>query len=429
LQADAEIAERVRRKVTLRLVPLAALLYLLAYLDRVNIGFAALTMNADLGLTATAYGFAAGIFSLGYVLFEVPSNIALERVGPRRWIARIMITWGLLSAAMAMAQGPVSLAVLRFLLGAAEAGLLPGIVFYLSQWVPLQQRARIMSAFFVALPVTFILGAPLSTALLSVEGFGLRGWQWMFIIEGLASSLTGLIVLRIMTERPQEARWLTPAEKAWLIDTLAQEYAARGGAAVATLRHGLANARVWLLGVMYAGVIAATGSLSSWLPLFIKGAGSFSNFEVGLITAMPYLAAMAAIVPWSRHADATGELKWHVCLPMLAAAVSFAFGALAGAPLLQMAALGCAIVCIYVVPPVFWTMSTRSLNGPAAAAGIALINCLASVGGFVGPQAIGLLKDATGGIGAGLLTIAAALIGAAMLGLWLNRASVVPRPS
>lgn len=409
-----------------RLVPFAGFLYLLAYLDRVNIGFAALTMNADLGLSATAYGAAAGIFFIGYVLFEVPSNILLERVGARRWIARIMVTWGLMSAAMALAQGPYSLAALRFFLGVAEAGLLPGIVFYLAQWIPTAQRARLMSGFFLALPLAFIIGAPLSTAMLDLDWFGLKGWQCMFIVEGVVTVLAGIAVLFILTDRPRDATWLDDEERAWLVATLDAEYAARGGAAVSGLRHGLANPQVILFGLMYAGALAASASFGFWLPLIIKSLGGLTNFQVGLVTTLPYVAAMLALVPWSRHADKTGDLKWHVCLPLLIAAIGFVIGALTGNPFIMVLLVGFNVVCVYVVPPVFWTMATRSLNGPAAAAGVALINCIASVGSYFGPQLMGYLKDTTGAFGPGLLVLGVLLAMSAGLGLWLGRAQPAP---
>ncbi|MBM3514364.1 MAG: MFS transporter [Alphaproteobacteria bacterium] len=418
---QTELGQRTIDKVMWRLVPIAGLLYLLAYLDRVNIGFAALTMNADLQLTATAYGFAAGIFSLGYILFEVPSNIMLERMGARRWIARIMVSWGLISAAMALAEGPKSLAALRFALGVAEAGLLPGVVFYLAQWIPTKQRARIMSGFFVALPLAFIIGAPVSTAMLSLDWLDLWGWQWMFIIEGGVTVAVGFFVLYALTDHPKDARWLSNEERAWLITTLEAEYAARGGAKVASLRHGLANPTVILLGITYAGTIAASGSFGFWLPLIIKSVGGLSNFQVGLVSTIPYILAIAAMVPWSRRADRTGALTFHVCFPMFVASAGFLAAALVGVPGIMLALLAFNVMCIYCVPPVFWTMATQTLNGPAAAAGVALINCIASTGSYFGPQIMGYLKDQSGSFGPGLLVLSAALAAAASLGVWVGR--------
>lgn len=421
LAAESDLGRRTVKKVMWRLVPIAGLLYLLAYLDRVNIGFAALTMNADLQLTATAYGFAAGVFSLGYVLFEVPSNIMLERVGARRWIARIMVSWGLVSAAMALAEGPKSLAALRFLLGVAEAGLLPGVVFYLAQWIPTAQRSRIMSGFFVALPMAFIIGAPVSTAMLGLDWFGLRGWQWMFMIEGAVTVLVGIFVLYALTDRPKDARWLADDERAWLTTTLEAEYVARGGAKVASIRHGLANPRVIMLGLIYFGTISASGSFGFWLPLIIKSVGGLSNFQIGLVSAIPYILAIVAMVPWSRRADRTGALSFHVCLPMFAASAGFLAAALVGEPVVMLALLAFNVMCIYCIPPVFWTMATKNLNGPAAAAGVALINCIASVGSYFGPQVMGYLKDQSGSFGPGLLVLSAALALAASLGVWVGR--------
>ncbi len=420
-ETAADLEGRTIRKVMWRLVPLTGMLYLLAYLDRVNIGFAALTMNADLQLTATAYGFAAGIFSLGYVLFEVPSNIMLAKFGARKWISRIMVSWGLVSAATAMAQGPASLAAFRFVLGVAEAGLLPGVVFYLAQWIPTARRARVMSGFFMALPLAFIIGAPASTAMLGLDWFDLRGWQLMFIIEGIVTVLVGVVVFFVMTDRPEDAGWLKPDEREWLAATMRTEYEARGGVKVASVRHGLANPAVILLGVTYAGAIAASASFGFWLPLIIKSLGGLSNIQVGLITTVPYILAITAMAPWSRRADATGRLTFHVCAPMVLAAIGFLLAALVADPRVMVLLIGFNVVCIYLVPPVFWTMATRTLNGPAAAAGAALINSIASVGSYFGPQALGYLKDSTGSFGPGLMSLSGALALAAALGAWLGR--------
>lgn len=418
---QADIAQSCMRKVAWRIVPVCAALYLLAYLDRVNVGFAALTMNADLQLSATAYGTAAGIFFVGYVLFEVPSNILLARVGARIWLARIIITWGLMSAAMALAQGALSLSVLRFFLGVAEAGLLPGVLFYMAQWFPAARRTAILSSFFIALPTAFIIGAPISTAFLSLDWLGLHGWQWMFIIEGLFTAVVGVGVFLVMIDRPEQAKWLTEAERAWLTKTLADEYAARGGEKVAGVRHGLMNPQVWLLGATYAGVIATSGCFGFWLPLIIKSTGNHTNFEIGLLTAAPYAVSIFAILLWSRHSAKTQELTWHICLPIILAAIGFAWSASTADPQLMMLIVFANVVLVYLVPPLFWAMATKTMNGPAAAAGIALINCIASTGSYFGPQLMGYLKDRTNGFAAGLLMLCGFLLVSAALTFFVGR--------
>ncbi len=418
---QSDVAQSCMRKVAWRIVPLCAALYLLAYLDRVNVGFAALTMNADLGLSATAYGTAAGIFFVGYVLFEVPSNILLAKVGARIWLARIIVTWGLMSAAMALAQGPLSLSTLRFFLGVAEAGLLPGVLYYMAQWFPAKRRTAILSSFFIALPTAFIIGAPVSTAFLSLDWWGLRGWQWMFIIEGLFTAVVGVGVFFMMIDRPDQAKWLNDAERNWLSKTLADEYAARGGEKVAGVKHGLMNPQVWLLGVTYAGVIATSGCFGFWLPLIIKSTGTHTNFEIGLLTAAPYAVSIFAILAWSRHSAKTQELTWHICLPIILAALGFAWSAFAANPQLMMLLVFTNVVLVYLVPPLFWSLATRKMNGPAAAAGIALINCIASTGSYFGPQLMGYLRDRTGGFSAGLLMLCGFLTVAAALTFMMGR--------
>jgi MFS transporter, ACS family, tartrate transporter len=290
------MADAVLRKVAWRLVPFLGLGYFFAFLDRVNVGFAALTMNADIGLSAAAYGFGAGIFFIGYVLFEVPSNVILARVGARIWIARIMISWGLLSAAMALVEGPTSFYVLRFLLGVAEAGFFPGIIYFLSCWFPSAYRARILGAFMVAIPLSGVLGAPLSTQLLGLAGFGLAGWQWMFILEGLPAALLGLAVLKYLRDRPADAEWLEPHERELLDAELAREGpAAAHGPGVGRV---LANPVVWLFGLAYFGIIVGFYGYNFWLPQMVKSLGALSNVEVGLLLMIPSALAGIVMVAW-----------------------------------------------------------------------------------------------------------------------------------
>lgn len=412
------------RKIERRIVPFLCLLYFVSFLDRVNIGFAALTMNDALGLSPSMFGIGAGIFFLGYVLFEVPSNVMLARVGARRWIARIMITWGLVSAAFAFVQGPISFYVLRFLLGVAEAGFFPGIVWYLTLWIPAAHRGRVLSLFLLALPISNVVGAPLSTSLLQIDALGLAGWQWMFLLEGLPAVLLGIVVWRWLLDGPDDARWLEPRERAWLARELAAEHAqlAHGG------RHrpgaALRDPRVWMLGAVYFCVVVGLYALGFWLPQIVKSLSSLTNAQIGWLAVVPYATAALAMIAWGRHSDRTGERRWHVILPALVAAAGFAASALPGLPpAASLAALTAAGIGIYCAIAVFWTLPPMILSGTAAAAGIALVNSVGNVGGFVGPTLLGQAKQATGGYSLGF----ALLAGLLALGALLVAGSRTPR--
>jgi D-galactonate transporter len=398
---------RVIDKVSRRLVPFLILCYFIAYLDRVNVGFAALTMNQDLGFSATLFGWGAGIFFIGYFFFEVPSNIALERFGARAWIARIMASWGVLSALMAFIWNGWSFLGLRFLLGVAEAGFFPGIILYLTYWFPAAYRARIVGYFMVAIPVSTVIGAPLSGLILGLDGWlGLKGWQWLFVFEGVPSVIVSGFVLFYLTDGPDEARWLAPEERRWLVDRLAAERRSREAIVKFTLWEALAHPRVLLLGLVYFGVVAANYGLSFWLPQIIKAFG-LTNFETGLVTAIPYLAGSVAMVWWGHRSDRTGERKWHCAVPALIAAAGLAASTAFADPTAKMAVLTVAGLGIFAALPVFWTLPTALLTGTAAAGGIALINSIGNLAGFAGPYAMGFIKDATGGFAWGLLFIAA----------------------
>jgi MFS transporter, ACS family, tartrate transporter len=414
--SGSERGAAVIRKVGWRLLPFLGLLYFVAFLDRVNVGFAALTMNADLALTATQFGRGAGIFFLGYVLFEVPSNVMLARLGARVWIARIMISWGLLSAGMAFVSGPWSFYVVRFLLGVAEAGFFPGMIYYLTCWFPAAYRARIVGSFMIALPLSSIIGAPLSTSLLSLNWAGLAGWQWMFLLEGIPAVLLGFAVLLWLTDAPERAGWLAPEERRWLTETLAAERAAQESVRRLTLRDALTSVRIWTLGLVYFGAVVGLYALGFWLPQIIQGLGEgLTNFEVGLTTVVPYTVAAIAMVLWSAHSDRTGERRWHFALSAFVASVALAAsGVLHGSPLASLVALTVAAAGIYATLPVFWTLPTALMTGTAAAAGIALVNSIGNVGGFVGPLLVGYFKDETGdyAVGLAILAVLVALSGA-----------------
>ncbi len=416
-----ELEKRVLRKITLRIVPFVMLLYFVAFIDRVNIGFAALTMNKDLGFSPTVFGFGAGIFFLGYFLCEVPSNLVLDKVGARIWIARVMITWGLISAAMALVQGSTSFYVLRFLLGAAEAGFFPGIILYLSYWFPARQRAAVTAIFMAAAPLSTVLGSPVSGALLEMHGMlGLSGWQWMFIVEGVPAVLLGVVVLFYMTDRPEKATWLSNDERNWLVRTMNAEAAQKARTASHSIWRGLADLRVIALSLVYFGTSAGLYTLGIWAPQIIKQFG-LSSLQIGFLNALPGVVAVIAMVWWARHSDRTGERTWHVVGACLLGSLGLVLAGFAGTVLGVLLSLTLVNIGISSAKPPLWSMPTMFLSGSAAAAGIATINSIGNLGGFVGPAMIGWIKDLTGSYQGGLLFVAALLVISAILTLILAR--------
>ncbi|MEP6916913.1 MAG: MFS transporter [Acidobacteriota bacterium] len=399
---------RTIAKVTRRLVPFLITCYFVAFLDRVNVGFAALTMNHDLGLSASQYGFGAGVFFLTYFFFEVPSNLLLERFGARKWIARIMFTWGLLSGAMAFVVGANSFYALRALLGIAEAGFFPGIIFFLTLWFPAVYRARIIGYFMAAIPLSTVLGGPVSGLLLGLDGFmGLRGWQWMFITESVPSLVMSVVVFFYLTDRPVEATWLQPDERAWLVGRLEQERTQKQTVHNYSVAQALMNPKVLALSVVYFGAVATNYGLSFFLPQIVKAFG-LTNVQTGFVTALPYVVGLVSIVMWGRRSDRKRERRYHTAFPMFIAAAGLAAAAVIDNPAMKMAALMVAGFGIFGNLPVFWTLPTAFLSGPAAAGGIALVNSIGNLAGFAGPYVMGWLKDATGTYEAGLLSLAAA---------------------
>jgi ACS family tartrate transporter-like MFS transporter len=397
------------KKIAVRLIPFMMVLYLVAFLDRVNISFAALTMNAELGLSPAVYGWGAGIFFLGYFLFEVPSNLILERVGARRWIARIMVTWGLVSAAMAFVQGPTSFYVLRFLLGVAEAGFLPGMILYLTYWFPQERLARFVGLFMMAVPLASAVGAPLSSLILAAHGFlGLSGWQWLFIIEGLPACALGVAVLFWLPDRPETAAWLTEEERAIVTARLAEERARHTHRLHATLGPAMLDGRVWFLGATYFGIVVGLYGVGLWLPQITRGLG-FSITQVGLLTAVPYLVSAGAMLVWGRHSDAKGERVWHVALPVLLSAAGLVAAIALPSGLPELVALGVATVGIYMTLGPFWGLPPIFLERTAAAGGIALINAVGNLGGFLGPSIVGWTLELTHSYAAGLAVITGCL--------------------
>jgi ACS family tartrate transporter-like MFS transporter len=419
----SDLESRVLRKISLRIVPFIMLLYFVAFIDRVNIGFAALTMNKDLGFSPTVFGFGAGIFFLGYFLFEVPSNLILNKVGARIWIARVMITWGLVSACMAFVQGTTSFYSLRFLLGVAEAGFFPGIILYLSFWFPARRRAAVTALFMAAAPISTALGSPISGALMEMHGlFGLAGWQWMFLIEAVPAIILGVVVLFYLTDRPEKAKWLADDDRAWLVATMNAEQAAKGPAVGHSTWRGLADPRVLALSLVYFGTSAGLYTLGIWAPQIIKEFG-LSSLQVGFLNAIPAILAVVAMVIWARHSDKTGERTWHVVAACLLAAAGLVFASAAATVVAVLFALTLVNIGISSSKPPLWSMPTIFLSGPAAAAGIATINSLGNLGGFVGPSMIGWIKDLTGSFQGGLYFVAGLLILSAVVTLLLARSS------
>ena len=424
-----ELETRVLRKVTLRIVPFIMLLYFVAFIDRVNLGFAALTMNKDIGLSSSVFGFGAGIFFWGYFLFEVPSNLALDKFGARLWIARVMISWGIVSGAMAFVQGPVSFYSLRFLLGVAEAGFFPGIILYLTYWFPARQRAAVTALFMAAAPLSTVLGSPVSGALLGMDGLlGLKGWQWLFLLEAVPAVLLGLVVLAYMTDRPEQAKWLADDERAWLVRTMNVELTSKAAVASHSIWRGLADIRVLALALVYFGTSAGLYTLGVWAPQIIKQFG-LSSLEVGFLNAVPATIAVIVMIWWARHSDRTGERTWHVVLACLLAAVGLALAGMASGVVAVLAALTLVNIGISSSKPPLWSMPTMFLSGSAAAAGIATINSIGNLGGFVGPAVIGWIKDRTGSFAGGLYFVAALLVLSAVLTLLLSRSQAKAAPA
>jgi MFS transporter, ACS family, tartrate transporter len=408
---------RVIARVIRRLIPFAFICYVIAYIDRVNIGFAAQALQRDLHLSNTAYGFGAGLFFFGYCLFEVPSNLILERVGARRWIARILIGWGIVSMGTMFVTGPRSFYAARILLGVAEAGFFPGFVLYLTYWIPAADRARTGALFMMAAPVSIIVGAPVSEALLSLDGrLGLHGWQWLFVLEGMPAVILGFLALRVLTDRPEQATWLPATDREWLTRTMNDEHAHRAHVGHASLMRSLASGRVWLLCAVYFLNTSVTYGIFLWLPKMLRQTSGAGGFSVSGMTAIPFTAALVAMVLVGRHSDRTGERKLHVAACAITASVGLLLAAASQHNIwLLVLSFTLSQMGQRAVMSVFWAIPPIFLGGTGAAAGIGLINALGNLGGAAGPSMMGWLRDATGGYVGGLLVLAAGLIVEAVL--------------
>jgi ACS family tartrate transporter-like MFS transporter len=419
--AELALEKATMARVARRLLPMLIACYFVAYLDRVNVGFAGLTMNTDLGFSSAVFGFGGGIFFLGYFIFEVPSNVILERVGARTWIARILVTWGIISGCTALVVGEYSFFSIRFLLGLAEAGFFPGIILYLTWWFPSFYRSRIVAIFMAAIPVSNILGSLVSGVLLSLHGlWGLTGWQWLFIIEAIPAVLLGAAFYVYMTDRPEQADWLEPAQREWLIARLAAERTQREAIRHYSLGEALRDRRVLLLSLVYFGGTYSGYGIVLFQPQIVHKLAEGYGMT-GVINAIPYVFAVCAMLLWGRHSDRTGERAGHTAIGYSVGAIGLVACALMTDPILTMTMLVIAAMGQSSTGPCFWSLPTAMLSGTAAAGGIALINALGNLGGFFGPYVFGLVKDATGGsFTFGLMAIALGPIMSAILVLSLG---------
>ncbi|WP_263354916.1 MFS transporter [Acidicapsa acidisoli] len=422
LDQKTSLETRVVRKISRRILPFVMLLYFVSFLDRVNVGFAAFSMNKAIGLTSAMFGFGGGIFFVSYFLFEVPSNLILYRVGARRWIARVMVSWGLVSATSAFATGPHSFYALRFLLGVAEAGFFPGIILYLSLWFPARHRAVAAAAFMAAAPLSTAIGSPISGALMQLPAFaGLNNWQWLYILEALPAILLGFVVLYFLTDSPEQARWLAPEERAWLVDTLQAERTGSDTHAAHTtgIWKTLSDPRILALSLVYLGTSAGLYTLGLWSPLILRQFG-FSPLATGWLNSAPSFVAIAVMIAWARHSDRTLERTWHVVIPCVVACLGFVWAGTTHTAVGVILALMLVNIGISAAKAPLWAMPSAFLTGAEAAAGIALINSIGNLGGFAGPFLIGWLKDKSGSYAGGLYAVGAMLAVSAAVMLALS---------
>jgi ACS family tartrate transporter-like MFS transporter len=421
------LEQSTMRKVYLRLLPFAVFSYILAYIDRINVSFAGLTMRGDLNMSAGTFGFAVGMFFWGYFIFEVPSNVILQRLGARIWIARIMITWGILAGLTAMVTGPTSFAIVRLLLGVAEAGFFPGLILYFTFWFPRHHHARIVSGFLVGLPVAVALGAPISTALLGLDGwFGLRGWQIMYIAEAIPTVVIGVVTFFVLTDRPEQAKFLTEQERDWLVARIASERRATEAVRTYSLWQALYDPKVLLLSLNYFGIVSASLGMLIFVPQIIKSLGNLSNMTVGWLTMIPYLCGAVAMVLWGRLSDRMNERRWNLFFGCMVSSVGLGIAGLTMGTWWALAGLSIATMGFYGSKGPFFAMPPTFLSGAALAAGIAWINSLGNLGGFFGPWYVGVMKDMTGSYAGGLYGLALLCLGSALVcALFLH----IPQPA
>jgi MFS transporter, ACS family, tartrate transporter len=406
-QMNAVIEKSAMRKVYLRLLPLTMLMYFLCYIDRINVSFAALTMNRDIGLTAAAYGFSSTAFYVGYVLFEVPSNLVMDKVGARLWLARIMVSWGLVSAATAAVVGPTSFLVVRFLLGAGEAGLFPGTILLFTYWFPDAHRGRIIGSFTLALPISVALGAPISTAILGMDGvLGVKGWQWIYLLEAIPTLIVGIFVLVAMSDRPETAKWLSAPEREWLAGTLQNERHAVEAGGKLSIMGSMTDPKILLLSLNYLGIVTASLGLLLFIPQIIRSLGA-STMNTGYATSLAYICGAIAMILFGWLSDRLGDRRWLLFTTCMMATVGLVTAGATMGTWWSLAGMCLATAGFYGSKGPFWAMPTMILTGAAAASGIAFINAFGNVGGAVGPALVGWLKDTTGSYAGGLYGLAA----------------------
>ena len=432
-EATTAIERRTIAKVSWRLLPLVALAYCIAYIDRSNISLAALTMNKDLGISAYLYGWGAGIFFFGYFLFEIPSNLILEKIGARIWIARIMITWGIISGLTAFVTGSTSFLIIRFLLGAAEAGFFPGMILYLTYWFPAQYRGRVISTLFIAQPLANAVSSIASAAILGMHGvLGFKGWQWIFIIEAVPAVLLGLFILRIMTDRPERADWLTEDERGWLQARLDAESREVASAGHLTWTKALADPRVVALSLIYLMSVTANYGIVFFMPQIVKAMG-LSNMMTGVVSSLPYFVGTIGLIAWGWSSDRNKERRWHLIVASTLGALGLAFAGWCGTSYWALLGMAAATVGIYGSRVAFWPMPSVFLTGTAAAGAIAMINAVGNLGGYFGPFVVGWVKESTKTFSSGLYFLAACSLMAAIITFFAARAagapSALPSPS
>jgi MFS transporter, ACS family, tartrate transporter len=425
---DRTLERSTMRKVYLRLLPFAILSYVLAYIDRINVSFAGLTMRGDLGMSAGTFGFAVGMFYWGYFIFEVPSNVILEKIGARIWIARIMITWGILAGLTAVVTGSTSFAIVRFLLGVAEAGFFPGIILYFTYWFPSHHHARIVSGFLVGLPVAVALGAPISTGLLGLDGlFGLKGWQVMYIAEAIPTLVIGVLTLFVLTDRPSQAKFLTAEERNWLVNRIAAERRATEAVRKFTLWQALYNPKVLLLALNYLGIVTASLGMLIFIPQMIKSLGDYSNMTVGWLTMIPYVCGAIAMVVWGRISDRMNERRWNLFIGCVFSTVGLVIAGMTMGTWWALVGMSIAAMGFYGSKGPFFAMPPMFLSGAGLAAGIAWINSIGNLGGFFGPWYVGVMKDLTGSYAGGLYGLALlGLVAAIVCALFLHIPNRMP---
>lgn len=404
-----------------RLMPFLFLLYIVAYLDRINVSFAVLQMRGQLGLSDRVYGRAAGMFFAGYFFFQLPSNLVLEKFGVRRWISGLMITWGVISCLMIFIRGPVSFYGMRFLLGAAEAGFFPGMILYMKRWFPANARARAVAWFMMANPIAGIVGSPVSGALLGLSGKGLSGWQWMFLMEGMPAILLGVTVYWALADSPKAATWLRGEERDWLLERLNREQQAESALQQGSFWEVLISPRIWMLSLVYFGVSTTMYGVTLWLPSVIRSLSGLSYLWTGVVSALPFLVTAIAMVLVGMRSDRTGERRWHTAIPAFVGAAALVAAGYGSSTIVVVACIGLGLVCAESMVGPFWAMATSRMAGLSAAAGIAVINSLANLGGYYGPDIIGFFRKLNGGFRGGLLAIGATLALSGAIALIVGR--------